>query len=93
MKKEVVERVIFDKQAEREAAKHDLRMQFEKELFTSAVPQIYAPSNTFQVKDINYFQGDSHLISKLNETRPTNQKPAIVESPSKPKQLIDTMTL
>jgi hypothetical protein len=30
VKKEVVERVIFDKQAEREAAKHDLRMQFEK---------------------------------------------------------------
>jgi hypothetical protein len=94
VKKEVVERVIFDKQAEREAAKHDLRSQFEKELFTSAIPQIYAPSNTFQVKDINYFQGDLHLNSKINESRPTNQKPvANPDSPAKPRQLIDTMTL
>jgi hypothetical protein len=36
-----VEKVIFDKQAEKEAAKHDLRMQFEKELMASAIPQIY----------------------------------------------------
>ena len=57
------------------------------------MPQIYAPSNTFQVKDITYFQGDTHLSTKLNENRPTNQKPAAAESPSKPKQLIDTMTL
>ena len=41
VKKEMVEKVILDKQAEKEAAKYDLRMQFEKELLASAVPQIY----------------------------------------------------
>lgn len=37
----MIEKVIFDKQAEKEAAKNDLRMQFEKELMASAIPQIY----------------------------------------------------
>lgn len=37
----MVEKVILDKQAEREAAKFDLRSQFEKELLASALPQLY----------------------------------------------------
>ena len=49
------------------------------------------------IKNTDYFQGDIHLNSKIDELRPTNQKP--VESPVKKSQkgdvkpLIDTMTI
>lgn len=47
------------------------------------------------MKNINYFEGDVHLNSKLNENKPTNQKPQQNESPKKGevKQMIDSMTL
>lgn len=41
VKKQLIEKVIFDKQAERESAKNDLRAQFERELMSSALPNIY----------------------------------------------------
>lgn len=34
------------------------------------------------VKNINYYEGDLHLESKIQELRPTNQKPQN-ESPQK----------
>jgi hypothetical protein len=58
-------------------------MQFEKDLFTSAVPQIYQSKDSFLVRNISYFEGDLHLNSKLNENKPTNQKPSPAESPKK----------
>lgn len=90
----MIEKVIFDKQAEKEAAKHDLRAQFEKELMASAIPQIYDSKDSFLLKNTSHLEGDLHLNSKLHEQRPTNQKPsASAESPSKVRPLIDSMTL
>ena len=41
----------------------------------SAVPQIYENKDSFLIKNTNYFEGDMHLNSKINELKPTNQKP------------------
>jgi len=71
----MVEKVILDKQAEKEAAKYDLRLQFEKELLASAIPQLYENKDSFMLKNIDYYQGDIHLQSKMEELKPTNQKP------------------
>ena len=49
------------------------------------------------MKNIDYFQGDIHLDSKMSELKPTNQKP--VDSPVKKSQkgdvkpLLDSMTI
>lgn len=67
----------------------------------SAVPQIYQEKgDSLLVKNINYFEQDDHLNSKLEEkrrnepmqSRPTNQKPLQKEK-SSIKELKDTMTL
>ena len=93
----MVEKVILDKQAEKEAAKYDLRQQFERQLLASAVPQIYENKDSFLVKNTDFYQGDIHLDSKLSQLKPTNQKP--IESPVKKSQkgdvkpIIDNMTI
>ena len=98
VKKEMVEKVIFDKQAQKEAAKYDLRQQFERQLMASSIPQLYNNKDSFLIKDINYVEGDLHLNSKISENRPTNQKPSpLKDDPSthksSVKQLVNTMTL
>ena len=74
VKKQMIERVIFDKQAERQHAKTSLREQFEKELLSSAIPQIYEPKESFLLKHTDHYLGDDH-IKKHTEDKPINQKP------------------
>lgn len=74
----MIEKVIFDKNAEREFAKTELRAQFEKELLSSAIPQIYETKDAFQLKHTEHYLGDEHLNRRMEMSRvekPTNQKP------------------
>lgn len=64
----------------------------------SAIPQLYENKDSFLVKNIDYYQGDIHIESKMEELKPTNQKPS--ESPTKKspqkgdvKPIINNMTL
>jgi hypothetical protein len=42
----------------------------------SAIPQLYENKDSFLLKNIDYYQGDIHLESKMEELKPTNQKPS-----------------
>ena len=96
VRRDMIERVIFDKQAEKEAAKNDLRMQFEKELLASAGPSYQQTTHSVVKKDISALEEDHHLTHKLKELGPTNQKPVPAARQSSqlgPSQLKESMTL
>lgn len=70
-----------------------LRAQFEKQLLSSAVPQIYEPKDSFLLKRTDQLADDEHLARKMEMTaqKPTNQK-AQNESKAQIKDIRNVIT-
>lgn len=92
VKKDVVQKVIFDKNVERENAKLALRAQFERQLLSSAVPQIFQSKDNFLIKKTQMFTSEDYLNQKMAE-RPTNQKANFDEGLITKNNLRDVKTI
>lgn len=65
VRKEVIEKAIIDKKMEKEIAKEQLRSQFEKELLSSGIPDLYSQKPDFLLKDIEHYKDNDYLKGKL----------------------------